>query len=364
MTAVGWVVLTLVSAGLGALLSALLACRWWKQGRLAALQAGSRVVPTERGPIEYAVAGEGPPLLVIHGGMGGYDQALGLGALVSRHAGRGGLTILAPSRPGYLRTPASVGLTPTDQADALTALLDELGIAQVGVLAGSYGGPVALQLALRHPQRVWALVLLAAITRRCTVGQQWRMSEKTLLSRPAKIFFDLLHWLLRLWGRLQPLGLLRVFLREMTVPSVSNAEIDRRIGQLIQLPDQVRAVQELFCSMTPMSVLLAGVLNDENQIACLSDYPLQDIRTPTLVIHGRDDCVGLGIAGAERTAATIPGAQLLVVEECGHFLLAGEFVPWVYSACADFLHACAPLEQVSSPDEVTRIPSNSSSSRE
>ncbi len=210
------------------------------------------------------------------------------------------------------------------------------------MLAGSYGGPVALQFALRHPHRLWGLVLLAAVTRRCIVGQQWQVSEKTLLSRPGMILFDFLHWLLYLWGRIQPLGLMRMFMRRMTVESVSTAEIDRRIGQLKKLPEQVRAVQELFCSMTPMSVQMVGALNDEKQIACLADYPLEDVQVPTLVIHGRDDCVGLGFAGAEWTASRIQGAQLLTVEQCGHFMLAGEFVPRVYSAGAEFLRGGAP----------------------
>lgn len=333
MTMMAWVVGALTAVAL----LTVFGCWSWKHGRLVALRAGSRMIETAHGPIEYAVTGEGPPLLVIHGGMGGYDQALGLGALVNRHAGAEGFTILAPSRPGYLRTPARVGLTPEEQADALAALLDQFGIPQVGVLAGCYGGPVALQFALRHPQRLSGLVLLAAVTRRCTVGQQWPLSEKTLQSWPGRMFFDFLHWLLYLWGRLQPIGLVRFFMRQMTAPSVSDTEIGRRIGRLQSLPDQVRNVQQLFSSMTPLSMQLAGALNDEKQIACLPDYPVEAIVVPTLLIYGRDDCVGPGFAGAKWLAGRIPGAQLLVVEECGHFMLAGEFVPGVFAQAAEFL---------------------------
>ncbi len=360
-----WVVLALAAAGLLALTLPLLGCWSWKRRRLAALRAGSRIVQTARGPIEYAVTGEGPPLLVIHGGMGGYDQALGLGALINRHAGAGGFTVLAPSRPGYLRTPAQVGLKPADQADALAALLDQLGIAQVGVFAGSYGGPIALQFALRHPHRLWGLVLLAAITGRCTVGQQWPVSEKALLARPGKALFDFLHWLLYLWGRAQPLGLVHFFMRRMTAPSVSSTEIDRRIGRLKRLPDQVRTVQELFCSMTPISVQMVGSLNDEKQIACLPDYPVEDVRAPTLLIHGRDDCVGPGFASAEWVAGRIPGAQLFAVERCGHFMLAGEFVPDVFSASAEFLRrqAAGKDDPVSRRCAPTLTPSGPNSSR-
>ncbi len=36
--------------------------------------AGSKIVETPCGPIEYAVAGDGPPVLVVHGAGGGYDH--------------------------------------------------------------------------------------------------------------------------------------------------------------------------------------------------------------------------------------------------------------------------------------------------
>src|SRR5579883_2300415 len=324
MSIVIWVLFALAAVPLLALALALVASWRWKQRRLAALRAASQLIQTARGPIEYAVTGEGAPLLVIHGGMGGYDQGLALGALVNKYAASAGFQVIAPSRPGYLRTPADVGLTPEEQADALAVLLDHLDIPQVSVLAGSYGGPVAVQFALRHPQRLRALVLLAAIVRRCRVGQQWPLSERALLSRPGALLTDFLHWLMYLRARSQPTVLIRFFMRRMTVPSVTDTEIEQRIAQLSQYPEQIQTLQHQFCSMTPMSVQMIGCLNDEKQIACIPDYPLEEIQTPTLLAHGREDCVGLGIAGAEWAAGKMPRARLLPVEQCGHFLLAGE----------------------------------------
>jgi pimeloyl-ACP methyl ester carboxylesterase len=339
-----WAALIIAAVGLMAFVPIAVGFRRWRQGGLAASQTGSRIALTARGPIEYALAGRGPPLLVIHGGMGGYDQALGLGDLVNRHAGDSGFMVVAPSRPGYLRTAVHVGLTPEEQADALAALLDHFGIAQVGVLAGSYGGPIAVQFALRHPHRMCALVLLAAITERCVVGPQWPVSERALLSRSGALLVDFVHWLLYLRARSRPTDLVRFFMSRMTAPSVDADEIDRRIALLSQFPDQVRALQQMFCSMTPMSLQMAGSLNDEKQIACLPAYPLEDIRAPTLWIQGRDDCVGPGFAGAESATHRIPGARLLAVEQCGHFMLAGDFLAPVFSAIAEFLHqhASAP----------------------
>jgi len=355
MTTGAWAALALAAAPLLVVAPAALGCWRWRRRRLAAARAAGRIARTARGPIEYAVAGRGPPLLVVHSGMGGYDQALGLGALVNRHAGGCGFTVLAPSRPGYLRTPLEVGPTPEEQADALAGLLDHLGVGQTAVLAGSYGGPAALQLALRHPHRLRAMVLLAAITRRCTVGQQWPVSDRALLSRPGGLLVDFFHWLLYLRARYRPAGLVRDFMRGMSVPGVSDAEIDRRVARFRELPDEVHGLQHLFCSMTPLSRQMAGCLNDEKQIARLAEYPLEEVRAPTLLIHGRDDCVGLGFAGAEWSAGKIPGAELLPVERCGHFLLAGEFVPGVYSAVAAFLHRHAPGVESDPPPAAVRV---------
>ena len=67
------------------------------------------------------------------------------------------------SRFGYLRTPMPLDASPAAQADAHVCLLDALGIRQATVLGASTGGPSAMQMAIRHPDRVSALVLLVPL---------------------------------------------------------------------------------------------------------------------------------------------------------------------------------------------------------
>src|ERR1051325_1787340 len=95
----------------------------WRDATVARLEAGSRAVPTARGPVEYAEVGRGPAVLALHGRPGGYDQGL----LMARHIGEGLARWVAVSRPGYLRTPLEVGRTPAAQAHRYAALLDILG---------------------------------------------------------------------------------------------------------------------------------------------------------------------------------------------------------------------------------------------
>ena len=124
------------------------------------LLSESDVLTTEGfGDIEYAVQGEGSPVLLAHGAGGGYDQGLLIG---ENYVGEGH-RLIAPSRFGYLRSsiPEEDG-SPGAQADAYAALLDALGVERVGVVAFSDGGPSGLQFALRHPERCEALVMISA----------------------------------------------------------------------------------------------------------------------------------------------------------------------------------------------------------
>ena len=67
-----------------------------KREAVARLQAGSQVAPTKAGPVEYAVVGEGPAVLSVHGAPGGYDQGL----MGSSHLVEAGFKVIAISRFG------------------------------------------------------------------------------------------------------------------------------------------------------------------------------------------------------------------------------------------------------------------------
>ena len=84
----------------------------------------SRIAPTRHGPMEYAIAGSGPNLLILHGTGGGFDQGLEMGAPLIE----AGYRLIAPSRFGYLRTAIPETASPQAEADACAELLDHLGI--------------------------------------------------------------------------------------------------------------------------------------------------------------------------------------------------------------------------------------------
>ncbi|MDZ4124406.1 MAG: alpha/beta fold hydrolase, partial [Hydrogenophaga sp.] len=150
------------AVALGLLIAALWTGWYFRQDTARATVlagAGSEVMETRCGPIEVQQAGQGIPLLMIHGSGGGHDQGMAWAQPLTQH----GVRVIAMSRFGYLRTPRPPDASPEAQADAHVCLLDALGIQRAAVMGVSAGGPSAMQTAIRHPDRVRALVLVVPI---------------------------------------------------------------------------------------------------------------------------------------------------------------------------------------------------------
>ena len=124
------------------------------------------VAQTPSGPIAGHVSGSGAPLLLLHGGPAMTDYMDMLypetqGWRTVRYQQRG----LAPSAVGG---PFSVG---RHVADAV-AVLDTAGVGRAVVLGHSWGGYLALQLALARPDRVAALVIVDPLGAGGTAGSR------------------------------------------------------------------------------------------------------------------------------------------------------------------------------------------------
>lgn len=107
----------------------------------------------------YEVHGQGDPLLILHGGLGSIDT-FGPGPMMSLFTQ--GRQVIAVDLQGHGRT--TLGTRPIrcePIANDLDKLLQQLGYSQVDVLGYSFGGGVALRLAIQHPERVRRLALLA-----------------------------------------------------------------------------------------------------------------------------------------------------------------------------------------------------------
>jgi pimeloyl-ACP methyl ester carboxylesterase len=291
---------------------------FWRRRVLDRVLRGGKIAETARGPVEFGMAGTGPVILHLHGGASGYDQTLAL----SWDLHEAGFTVLTPSRPGYLCTPLTIGATPQQAADGMAGLLDVLSIDKVCVMGTSGGGPTALHFALRHPGRVWGLVLQAAISQRHV---QPRRSTESLIGRvlftrsrtwPA----DLLAWGTHLVARCWPALLIRSLLNASD--DLDRGKARQRLRYVLRHPAQVAFFRRVVESGMPLSVRQTGLWNDLHQFGDLPVYPLERITCPTLVVHGRADG-NVPLAHAEFVARVVPNAELFALEDCGHFVWVG-----------------------------------------
>lgn len=262
--------------------------------------SGSVVVQTRCGPIEYQEAGQGAPLLMVHGSGGGHDQ----GMAFARAFAQQGVRVIAMSRFGYLRTPMPTDASPSAQADAHACLLDALGIRRAAVLGASAGAPSATQLAIRHPDRVSALILLVPLAfKPASVADsapaQSALAEKMLVRL---IGSDFAFWATLHIARDQ------VIKRVLATPPALVAAAS---------PAERARVNAMLENILPVSARADGLRNETRVAKNLEPYALDAIRAPTLIISARDDGYGT-FASAQYTASRIAGANFIGYEQGGH----------------------------------------------
>ena len=295
------IALTLIAL---ALISAALLIGWrfdrdMRQASARAAQ-GSVLLQTPCGPIEYQEAGAGMPLLAVHGSGGGHDQ----GMAFARPLAQQGIRVIAMSRFGYLRTPVPADASAAAQADAHVCLLDALGIEQAAVLGGSAGAPSALQMALRHPGRVSALVLLVPLaykppTQADSAPPMPAWVESTMMRL---ISSDFLFW-----------AALHVARDQVTkVVLATPPELLTTAS-----PQERSRIDSMLDNILPVSERAAGLISDTAVGKHLTPSPLQNVRAPTLLISARDDRYGT-FATAQYTAGQIAGARFIGFDQGGH----------------------------------------------
>ena len=258
------------------------------RARLAAVER--RVISTQWGAVEYAERGSGDPVLVVHGIF--HNCVGGLLSVRDLFPDR---RVIAPSRFGYLGSSMPPNATPAAQADALAALLDALGIGEIDVIGLSAGATSALQLALRHPEKVKHLAVL--------VGNL--PGSPTAVVQPSSV---------KLSNRQLPMWALKTF-----APSTMARLVSAVPKEFAMTAEDARFVTEFIDSLFP--VMPEGYNFD----ACVSnadvnDYNLEAIRVPTLIVHTKDDQLASHEA-SQRAAERIPGARFVSLESGGHLML-------------------------------------------
>ena len=271
--------------------------------------AGEAVVTVETGlgAIEVARVGSGPPVMFIHGTPGGSDSSVAMGRFLID----AGFELIAPSRPGYLGTPLDDRHSIDDQAELLAALLDSLGYRRVGLLTWSGGGPSGYRLAVRHPDRVSTLVSFAAVSQRYQQPTE-RLDERLLMKTDAG------NWLLRFLSSHAPKTMVAETLK--AEGDLSTDELKNLVAEVLRDDRKLEVVLTMANVVGDYAHRSTGVENDWARFGDIESLELEEVKARTLVIHGAAD-IDVPPSQSEYAAATIPGAEHLVMDRGTHLSL-------------------------------------------
>ncbi len=244
----------------------------------------------------------------IHGSPGGFDQGL----VWAKHLKDAGCELIAPSRPGYLRTPLDSGRSPTLQADLFAAMLDVLCIDKVTVLGISSGGPSAVHFAARHPDRTNALLLDAAVL--LPIAPATNKLERALFESSTGI------WLWCQVAKRWPKSTAALVVDTLST-GLDKGQKREAVDWITSNPIRLHDIVVLSTSLAPRTAREPGQRNDELNEIELAPLPFAEITAPTLITQGTNDVFPL-IDHATNAADKIPGAELMLLKEGHHGL------PW------------------------------------
>jgi pimeloyl-ACP methyl ester carboxylesterase len=264
----------------------------------ARLAGRSEVFEGRFGAMEYATAGTGPPVLMLHGTGGGFDQGLDM----TRPLAAAGWRILAPSRFGYLRSEFPADPSPENQADACLDLLDRFGIDRLPVIGGSAGALSALAFAIRHPGRCSALVALVPATH--VPGRPAPRPPNALAAAIIRhgLRSDLLFWLGMTVAEDAMIATLLA-----TDPALVHAAA----------PAEQARVRAILRGILPVSARARGLIEDGRRAGDPPPMALGRIVAPTLALSLEDDRFDT-LAAARHIAETVPDGTLVSYPTGGH----------------------------------------------
>lgn len=264
-----------------------------RRARERVARVRSHVVSTAWGAVEFIDQGQGVPILVSHGVLGGHDS---LRRVVDLWVGDE-YRAIGPSRFGYHGSTLPHAASPAAQADAYSALLDELALDCVVCFGISAGAPAAIQFALRHPDRVHGLILGSAYL----PGMAGEMPSVLHPVMRAVAGWERGWWLLK---TLRPTLLARM----MGVPKGWDASTD---ADFLAIRDTLFPVQP------KQHGFVFDVLVSE---PASNTFALEEIAVPTLLVHAADDRLA-PYRLAPLAAARIPHSRLVTIPRGGHLFL-------------------------------------------
>ncbi|MBB2740783.1 UNVERIFIED_ORG: 2-hydroxy-6-oxonona-2,4-dienedioate hydrolase [Microbispora rosea subsp. rosea] len=264
-----------------------------------------RELATDQGVLRYHEAGQGPPLLLLHGsgpGVTGWRNYRGNLATFAEH-----FRCLVLEFPGF-------GVSdPTDQHPMLAAngavirFLDGLGLQQVDVIGNSMGGIVGTQVALAHPDRIRRLVTIGGMGRNIFSPSPGEGIKLLMEFTEEPTRERLIQWLHSM----------------VYDPALVTEELIEERWALATEPETLAAARRMYGK----AAFAAG-----QKAAAKSDAPpywamLHKLKARTLITWGRDDRVS-PVDMALLPMRTIPDVEVHVFPNCGHWVMIEQKAAW------------------------------------
>jgi len=235
----------------------------------------------------YHDLGQGAPVLLIHGSGPGVSAWANWRLVMPELARRA--RVIAPDMVGFGYTERPPGFAYGMDAWVRQAvgLLDALDIERTDLVGNSFGGGLALALAIRHPARVRRLVLMGSVG----------------------VPFAITPGLDAVWGYTPSVARMRALL---DIFAFDRSLVNDELAQLRYQASIRPGFQESFAAMFPPP--------RQRWVDALASRESDIRRLPheALVIHGREDRV-IPLATSLTLADWIPRAQLHVYGRCGHW---------------------------------------------
>lgn len=267
-----------------------------------------RVTMDDGVALEVTDTGSGPALLLVHGfGGAKEDFADHVGALTKRHR------VVTFDHRGHGESddpPDTAAYSLDRMADDVLGVADALGVDGFRLLGHSMGGMVARRVVLAAPERIDALVLMD------TSPGPIPTLDPELAELAAGVMLA------------EGKGVLKPMLDQ-----AGTLESPAHLRLLAERPELVEYEARNWSALSDVmwATMLREIVHQPDQLALLAG-----VRCPTLVIVGEQDAAFVSVS--RDMAATIPGAELVVVRDAGHSPQLENSAEW-FAAVDGFLRA-------------------------
>lgn len=247
-----------------------------------------RTIKTGAYDTNYHDVGEGPVVVMLHGsgaGVSGWANWRGIMPVLSQN-----FRVIVPDLVGFgyteVREDQTFDIYDT-WIDQILALLDGLSIPKAHLVGNSFGGGLALHMAVRHADRVGRMVLMGA------GGAPMEVNEN----------------LEALWGYKPSVENMK---RILDIMAYDRSLVTDELAELRYRATIRPGAQEAFEKVFPPPY------QQHMDAEVVDDADLQQIQQETLILHGRDDRV-VPFANSLHLFNMIPNAQLHGFGKCGHW---------------------------------------------